>query len=164
MDYLDTFERHIIGVADRYKKGDGAKRGRIALHCGTAIRIIEAWRADLAKIKHAATRDNVMFGAVSLMLLSLDIGEMAGREQRRISHTRAARAALRQENDTREKKLMEKILAEAASLNRAIAASEAFARQVHPGVCARLGVAGKDWPSLDTIKRSVSKYKRSKRG
>ena len=97
MDYLDTFEQHITRVADkyRYKKDPGAKYGPIEIHCLTALRAIEVWRADLAKIKHETIRDDVIADAVSLMILDLEIGEMAGREQRRISHPRPARDARR---------------------------------------------------------------------
>jgi hypothetical protein len=167
MNALDTFQQHISRIADkyRYKKDAKEKYGPIEFRCLIALRAIEAWRADLEKIEHETIRDDVVFDAVSVMILCLEIGEMAGREQRRISHPRPARVALQEKNETRAKDLLKKILAEAASIKLTIAASEEFGKRVHPGVCARLGVSpAGNWPSPDTIKRAVSKYKRSKRG
>jgi hypothetical protein len=94
----------------------------------------------------------------------VDYKEMLVRLIQRIPYERG-RDKKQVEDDARRLALNHAIIAEAAHLNKVLAISLEFARLVRPGVLERLRLPDKaKWPGETTIKRAISRIKRSKIG
>jgi hypothetical protein len=130
----------------------------------------EKFQSNFGAIEGGDINENTVIGAIEA---AFAIGTLAPPDkglQRRLkrvaelSRTEGMRAIKREIDDKRAAKLSEAIRAEAAQQRRALAISREYADLIRPGVRRRLNLdpEGEDWPSVATIKNTISEIKKAK--